>query len=151
MSIICKPAHNAGADVNLTSARSDLADKLQEVIPVVEFYREFTLGWKRRLNLAVSAVKQLPANDKRNRQIISELITVAEREVAVTKDAYTAIDNIKTKLEEKIQDLDLLALKNSTHSELTAADIGITEIQRLLHTSDALLELRGSQTKELTS
>lgn len=151
MSIVCKPGVASVADVNLTSARSDLASKLQMISPVIEFYKELILGWNRRVKLAESALSQLPSNDKRNHQILSELIKVARKNIVSNGETYTSLSKVKTEIEEKIQDLDLLALKNVNHSGFTAADIGLIDIQRLLHTSDALLELRGSQMKELVS
>lgn len=151
MSLVCKPASSSGADINLTSARKDLANKLQEITPVMDFYKELCLGWKRRLNLAETALSQLPATDSRNRQILEELMKIARKDAVAHGITYVSISKIKTEIEEKIQDLDLLALKNTNRSEFSAADIGLTDIQRLLHTSDALLELRGSQMKELKS
>lgn len=151
MSLVCKPGFNSGTDVNLTSARTDLVNKLQEIAPVIDFYKELFVGWKRRLNLATSAQEQLPKSDTRNHEIIKELMRVARKEAASIQLTYFELSKVKTAMEEKIQDLDLLALKNVSSSGLTAADIGLTDIQRLLHTSDALLELRGSQMKELSS
>lgn len=150
MSMVCKPESSSSADVNLTSARKDLANKLQEVTPVMDFYKELCLGWTRRLKLAESALSQLPATDTRNHVILKELIAISRKEGVSSGQQYVSIRQLKTEIEEKIQDLDLFALKNVNRSDFTAADIGLNDIQRLLHTSDALLELRGSQMKELT-
>lgn len=151
MSIICTSVADTNADVNLVSAQTELREKLQEINPAVGFYRELFEGWNSRLSYAKGALEQLPITDKRSREILSELVSVASRESSNASTAYNSLAKIRTALEAKIQDLDFLALKNKNHPAMTLPAFDIKDIRRILHASDALLELRDSRTKEVVS
>lgn len=151
MSKVYNPELYSTADVNLIAARKNLTNKLQEIAPVIDFYKELCLGWNQRLKLAESALSQLPATEIRDIIILKELKEVARKDTITSGETYKSISKVKKEMEEKIQDLDLLALKNVNRSKFSAADIGLADIQRLLYASDALLELRDAQVKGLTS
>lgn len=151
MSTICRSDNDMIADVNLLSAQTELRDKLQQINPAVSFYRELSEGWYRRLSYAKSALTQIPLTDKRNQEILNELVSVATRETAAALKSYQGLDEIRMELEGKIQDLDLLALKAKSIPEFASTNFDIKDIRRLLHASEALLELRDSSKKEVSS
>lgn len=151
MSTICTSVADTKTDVNLVSAQTELQEKLQEINPAAGFYRELFEGWNSRLSYAKGALEQIPVTDKRSQEILSELVSVATREAATALKHYRGLDKIRMELEGKIQDLDLLVLKAKSFPELASPNFDIKDIRRLLHTSEALLELRDSSKKEVSS
>jgi hypothetical protein len=147
MSIVSKHEE----DVNLLSAQTQLRNRLQDINPIVTFYREIFEGWNCRLTLAKLALEQTPITDKRNHQILSELVSVASQERETVLESFTAVTVVRNKLEQTVQDLDLLSLRNASRPVLDSVEFDLQDIRRVLHESDALMELRDQKMKELAS
>lgn len=111
-------------------------------------------GWKKRYSLASSALRQLSPEETRNRKILEDLVELSAKGYTQFQNCLNEVDAVRQNLEEKIQDLDLFILKSSASGGLNAiseSSFDLREIQQVLYTSDALLELQAGTKKEIDS
>lgn len=154
MSVVSSSLPDTGKDLNIKSAQSALTTQLKKIAPVCKFYEEMMNGWKKRYSLANSALRQLSPEETRNRKILEDLVEVSAKGYTQSQNCLNEVDAVRQNLEEKIQDLDLFILKSGASHGISATaenSFDLREIQQVLYTSDALLELQAGNKKEINS
>lgn len=154
MSVVSSSLPDTGKDLNIKSAQSALTSQLNKIAPVCKFYEEVANGWKKRYLLANSALLQMPSEETRNRKILEDLIEVSTKGYTHSQNSFNEVDAVRQDLENKIQDLDLFILKSGASHGISAIEetsFDLREIQQVLYTSDALLELQANEKKEIGS
>lgn len=154
MSVVSSSLPDTGKDLNLKSAQSALTSQLNKIAPVCKFYEEMATGWKKRYVLANSALHQMPSEETRNRKILEDLVELSAKGYTQSQGCFNEVDAVRQNLENKIQDLDLFILKSNSSNGVNTLEenaFDLREIQKVLYTSDALLELKASEKKEIGS
>lgn len=128
-----------------------LRDTKEKLRPVEQFYSALTQGWAQRLAKSTAQMKELERLKKTN-EVMAELHSKALREAKEAQD-------LKLHYMENINQIDLYLLKISKLKDqqrlsdkkgqqtknlfmLDSADT--KEVQRLLYTMEALLEIKGA-------
>ena len=154
MSVVSSSLPDTGKDLNIKSAQSALTDQLKKIAPVCKFYEDMANGWKKRYLLANSALKQISPDETRNYAILKDLVEVSGNGYTQSQSSFNQVDAVRQNLEDKIQDLDLFILKSGASNDIKSIEensFDLREIQQILYTSDALLELQASEKKEIGS
>lgn len=138
-------------DINLASAKHELYNKIMELAPVVKFYEEIYSGWEKRFRYAATCLFQIPETDERNTAILTNLRDISKKERDNSLHLYNTVRNIKTTLEQKLQDLNMYALQSNGHFVSDNPLAGLPDFRRALHEAEALLELRYADMKEISA
>lgn len=150
MSLVTGSKSEFSQHMNIATAKDALTEKLKEIIPVVKFYTEISDGWKTRVNLSNAALVQIPLADKRNQKVLQDLVAIAKERYAKVQKLLVEADLMRISLEEKLQDLHMFSLISGNTSEDGYLTFDAQEISRIIYQSDALLELKNLNAKELT-
>lgn len=134
--------------VNIKVFKTQIQDKLNEINPIIGFYDSIILGWNKRRTLALYLLnrEEVP----KDKEILSELARVAEVEISRIENAMQDVKDMQVLLRDKIQDLNILALRQSSAVDFHV-NIEIDSFKKALYAADALLELRQKIVKEIVS
>lgn len=135
---------------NLALFKERLQQKRTELIPVVEFYETLREGWENRVGIAERALRHIRNLSKADKRNIEELISIARLEIKRIDDSFLETSMISDALWRKMQDLDMMALRQSSAVPNVEFNVDIDSINRVFHQADALIELRQNKMKELS-
>lgn len=141
---------NIDNEVNIELFKRRIEEKRQELLPIVAFYQTLRDGWIKRGHIAEVALENIQGLSKQDRDKLNELIDIAVIEIERIDDTFRETSQIFGSLRGKIQDLDMLALRQSSAVPNINATFDIESINRIFHQADALIELRQEKFKELT-
>lgn len=144
-------ATDQDGQVNLTLFKSRLQAKREELIPLVSFYEDLREGWENRVAIAETALRNIKNISAEDRAKLKELMEIAHLEIQRIDDTFLETSKISDDLWRKIQDLDMLTLRQSSEVQSVNVKIDIDSINQVFHQADALIELRQNKIKELTS
>lgn len=134
---------------NITLFKERLQQKRNELIPIVEFYETLREGWENRVSIAERALSHIGNLSKADKRNIEELISIAQLEIKRIDDSFLETSMISDALMRKVQDLDMLAVRQSSEVPGVEFKVDIDSINRVFHQADALIELRQNKMKEL--
>ena len=145
-------ANNDQSDnVNITIFKAKIEEKRQALIPIVSFYETLREGWENRVGVAETALHNIKNISPQDLDKINELIKIAQLEIQRIDNTFRETSIISDALWVKIQDLDMLSLRQSSAVPGVNVQIDIEAINRVFHQADALIALRQGRIKELTS
>lgn len=134
--------------VNIQLFKTQIQNKLNEINPIIGFYDSIILGWKKRLTLANYLLNR--EESTKDKETLKELAKVATIEISRIEKATQEVKEMQILLRDKIQDLNILALRQSSAIEFND-NIELDPFKKALYAADALLELRQKTVKEIVS
>jgi hypothetical protein len=135
---------------NITLFKERLKQKRDELIPIVEFYETLREGWENRVGIAKRALNNVANLSKADTKNIMELISIAQLEIKRIDDSFLETSMMSEALSRKMQDLDMMALRQSSGVPGIEFNADLDSINRVFHQADALIELRQNTMKELS-
>lgn len=135
------------AHFNIQVFKNQIQNKLNEINPIIGFYDAIILGWNKRLTLAEYLLNR--EEDPNAKSNLKELLSIAKIEVERIKEATRDVAGMQVLLRDKMQDLNMLALRQSSAVDFNA-NLEIDDFKKVLYAADALLELRQQIVKEIT-
>jgi hypothetical protein len=138
----------ADGQVNIQLFKTQIQNKLNEINPIIGFYDSIIIGWNKRFTLASYLLNR--EESSKDKETLKELATVAEIEISRIEKATQDVKEMQVLLREKIQDLNILALRQSSAIDFNA-NIEIDSFKKAIYAADALLELRQKIVKEIVS
>lgn len=133
--------------INIALFKDQIQNKLNEISPIIGFYDAIILGWTKRLTVAQYLLNT--ENDPKSRNNLKELSSIASLEIERIKIATRDVNEMQSILRDKMQDLNMLAVRQSSAIEFNAG-LEIESFKKVLFAADALLELRQQNVKGLT-
>lgn len=134
--------------LNIELFKTKIQNKLNEINPIIGFYDAIILGWNKRLTIASYLLNR--EEDAKAKSTLEELVNIAEIEISRIKEATRDVNAMQVLLRDKMQDLNMLALRQSSAIDFNA-NLEVNEFKKVLYAADALLELRQKIVKEISA
>lgn len=147
MPVIVRTTTEDGTSVSVQDTTfeviAELQEQQEELQPVLDFYDRLVKGWQGRALRAEQALKDPSNKSEAQQKVFNELLQYALHELKTHLPVYTEVKMMKEKLQEKIQQFELMNVKNSlTPSSAMSVELDFKNAQELLFKADALIELR---------